>query len=463
MNCGAGGCGQSGVYGTLGTPAAANTPGVRHYASNWIDSSDNLWLFGGEGFDANGVWGELNDLRELDRATDEWVWMGGSSTVPGTLKGQSGVYGTLGKPAAGNTPGGRNNASRWTDNSGNFWLFGGGGENDLWELIPSINEWAWMGGSSTVGSSGGQVGVYGALGTPAAGNTPGSRYGAANWTDSRGDLWLYGGEGYDSNGSSGSLNDFWKYQPHANAATPTFSVGSGTYTTAQTVTISDGTTGSTIYYTTNGTTPTTSSPVYSGPVIVLSSETVEAIATASGYVASPVATATYTIPPDFAIAINPASVSVQAGQSGTTTITVQDEGGFNGNVAFACSGLPAGDTCSFSMLTVPTPAGVTYSTLTVNTSANSAAIQRNSGPLFPESALAVAFCFLGWKKRRRWQMLVLLAASAVGLSLLGGCSGGSNSGGGGGGGGTQPVTTTVTVTATSGALSHTTTFSLTVN
>jgi hypothetical protein len=115
------------------------------------------------------------------------------------------------------------------------------------------------------------------------------------------------------------------------------------------------------------------------------------------------------------------------------------------------------------MLTVPTPAGVTYSTLTVNTSANSAAIQRNSGPLFPESALAVAFCFLGWKKRRRWQMLVLLAASAVGLSLLGGCSGGSNSGGGGGGGGTQPVTTTVTVTATSGALSHTTTFSLTVN
>jgi len=457
--------GQPGIYGTLGTPAAGNVAGGRSDASGWTDSDGHLWLFGGVGYDSSGTLGYLNDLWGFNPSTNQWVWVGGSSSMNCGAGGcgQSGVYGTLGKPAAGNTPGGRNNASRWTDNSGNFWLFGGGGENDLWELIPSINEWAWMGGSSTVGSSGGQVGVYGALGTPAAGNTPGSRYGAANWTDSRGDLWLYGGEGYDSNGSSGSLNDFWKYQPHANAATPTFSVGSGTYTTAQTVTISDGTTGSTIYYTTNGTTPTTSSPVYSGPVIVLSSETVEAIATASGYVASPVATATYTIPPDFAIAINPASVSVQAGQSGTTTITVQDEGGFNGNVAFACSGLPAGDTCSFSMLTVPTPAGVTYSTLTVNTSANSAAIQRNSGPLFPESALAVAFCFLGWKKRRRWQMLVLLAASAVGLSLLGGCSGGSNSGGGGGGGGTQPVTTTVTVTATSGALSHTTTFSLTVN
>ena len=41
------------------------------------------------------------------------------------------------------------------------------------------------------------------------------------------------------------------------AATPTFSPAAGTYSSAQKVTISDGTTGATIYYTTNGTTPTT--------------------------------------------------------------------------------------------------------------------------------------------------------------------------------------------------------------
>ncbi len=47
--------------------------------------------------------------------------------------------------------------------------------NDLWEFNPSTNEWTWMGGSSTVGSNGGQSGVYGTLGTPAAGNIPGGR------------------------------------------------------------------------------------------------------------------------------------------------------------------------------------------------------------------------------------------------------------------------------------------------
>jgi hypothetical protein len=83
--------------------------------------------------------------------------------------------------------------------------------------------------------------------------------------------------------------------PAPAAATPSFSLASGTYASAQTVTISDATPGATIYYTTNGTTPTTASTKYTGAITVSSSETIEAIATASGYSTSAVATATYTI------------------------------------------------------------------------------------------------------------------------------------------------------------------------
>src|SRR5262249_51769822 len=77
-------------------------------------------------------------------------------------------------------------------------------------------------------------------------------------------------------------------------ATPTFSPGAGTYNTPQSVTISDTTAGAVIYYTTDGTTPTTSSPQYSGPISVAVSTTIKAIAV-SNSVSSNVGTATYTL------------------------------------------------------------------------------------------------------------------------------------------------------------------------
>ena len=86
--------------------------------------------------------------------------------------------------------------------------------------------------------------------------------------------------------------------PPAAAAveTPVFNVGTGTYTAVQNVTITCATTGTTIYYTTDGTEPTSSSSVYSTPVAINESCTLKAIAI-KGEDASNVATATYTIFP----------------------------------------------------------------------------------------------------------------------------------------------------------------------
>jgi hypothetical protein len=99
--------------------------------------------------------------------------------------------------------------------------------------------------------------------------------------------------------------------------------------------------------------------------------------------------------------------------------------------------------------------------LTVTTSATTSALGRRARPLFPAVTLAVAICFIGFRKRWRIQMLLFCVSGAF-LGLVSGC------GGGGSGGSTppatpQPVTSTVTITATAGSLQNTTTFSLTVN
>ncbi|HEX6773021.1 MAG TPA: chitobiase/beta-hexosaminidase C-terminal domain-containing protein, partial [Acidobacteriaceae bacterium] len=78
-------------------------------------------------------------------------------------------------------------------------------------------------------------------------------------------------------------------------AMPSFSPAGGTYGSAQNVTLSDATAGAVIYYTTDGTTPTTASSVYSAPIAVTASTTVKTMAAAPGMQASAEATAVYTI------------------------------------------------------------------------------------------------------------------------------------------------------------------------
>jgi hypothetical protein len=240
------------------------------------------------------------------------------------------------------------------------------------------------------------------------------------------------------------------------------SVAAGTYASAQSVTISDASPGAAIYYTTDGSTPTAASTVYSSPITVSVTETIKAIAIAKGLSASAVTSATYTINvPDFSLAASPASLTVTAGQSGTSSVSVTPANGFHTGVSFSCSGLPSGVTCSFSPATV-TPSEAPVSTaLTITTSASAAALQRDALPFSSGAVLATVLCCIGWRKRRQWPILVAIAAAAIGLGALSGCGGGSSANS------TttahQTTTSTITVMATSGSLQHSTTISLTVN
>jgi hypothetical protein len=193
---------QPGVYGTKGAASPGNVPGARVGSSSWIDSSGNLWLFGGA--DSNNL---FNDLWKFDGTN--WTWVSGSDTP-----NQSGVYGTRGAASPGNVPGAREGSISWIDDGGSLWLFGGvfydaSGENlfnDLWKFDGT--NWTWVSGSDTPNQSG----VYGTKGVADPNNVPGAREGSLSWIDGGGSLWLFGGYFYDTvSESENELNDLWKF------------------------------------------------------------------------------------------------------------------------------------------------------------------------------------------------------------------------------------------------------------
>lgn len=199
--------GEGGHYGTRGQPEPANIPGARQGSVGWKDANDNFWLFGGDGLDAEMDTGYLNDLWMFDGAN--WTWVSGSSSI-----NQTGIYGERGVADASNSPGGRQGSVGWTDANENFWLFGGSGYdggstgllNDLWKYDGMM--WTWVSGSASKD----ETGVYGSKEVANPANAPGSRWRSICWADGNGDLWLFGGDGFDGTGDNGYLNDLWKFE-----------------------------------------------------------------------------------------------------------------------------------------------------------------------------------------------------------------------------------------------------------
>ena len=151
------------------------------------------------------------------------------------------------------------------------------------------------------------------------------------------------------------------------------------------VTLTDATPNSSIYYTTDGSAPTTTSNAYTSAFQIAKTSTVNAFATANGLAASTVATAVYTITSaDFSLKSSSASLTVAQGGQATSTITVAPPtgGSFGSAVNLSCT--VAGNvplpTCSLSPASVTPGSQPATSTLTVSAPASAMLVPPSSAP-----------------------------------------------------------------------------------
>ncbi|MCP9747818.1 kelch repeat-containing protein [Lacihabitans sp. CS3-21] len=171
-------------------------PSARAQASSWYNSNNNsLYIYGGYGLDPKALGdGGLSDLWQFDIIAKRWI----------LLKGKSGHFeksntGVTEVASDDVTPGFRHEAINWTDDLGDFWLFGGQRttqnnimylNNDIWKYSPSNNKWMYI---------------------QSNGNPP-IQKGGNGFSDSNGNLWIFGGNYVDSELTNRVSNDLWKFK-----------------------------------------------------------------------------------------------------------------------------------------------------------------------------------------------------------------------------------------------------------
>jgi len=326
------------------------------------------------------------------------------------------------------------------------------------------------------GSTCNTPGVYGMQGTPTAANIPGGRSAPIVWVDADDNAWLIGGEGFGAtNHFAPFMNDVWEFNPASNEWTwisgPSSVSGngeSGVYPMLGTGSVGNipGGRASGIGWMGSG-----------GSFWLMGGASLDAKGN-FGYLNDvwkyeAVAAAAPT--EGFTLSASPGALSVNAGASGISTLTVTPQNGFNSAVSSTCSGLPAGATCSFSPTTVTPSGSAASAALTITTPAQ-ARLERRNSPWVPGSTLALAACLMLWRRGKNWSVCALVVAVMLGAGALSGCGGSlrtiSNPGpthpGPSGPGTSSPgasssQSSTVTVTATSGSMQQTATISLTVN
>jgi hypothetical protein len=200
---------SNGSYGIIGVAHPSNEPPCRFETiGTWVADDGGLWMYGGE----RNPFYSYSDMWRYDPTTDQWTWMHGTAGAPGGAVN----FGTLNVPAPSNTPGKRCAWTHWKDNDGKFWLFGGMTHgvnlpsNDLWMFDPITVQWTWKGGPTGLAD----VGTFTSQGVPGGGALPPALFEAtANWKDSSGRFYFYGGGYRDGTTATDEYEDIWSYDP----------------------------------------------------------------------------------------------------------------------------------------------------------------------------------------------------------------------------------------------------------
>ena len=193
-------------------------PEPRGDSAHWCTST-HLYIFGG----VNGSNHIFSDMWQLSLEDFTWEELKSSKEAPASLRDH----------ITADYPEGRNGAMTWTFNAETtvtLFMFGGnilskyprkkhiaiGYTSDMWQYAVSTDSWHYVMGSTHPG----QPGIYGSVHEMSASSVPGCRRGGATWMDPNNLLWLFGGEGADSQSpsnirSSKLLSDLWRFHPKA--------------------------------------------------------------------------------------------------------------------------------------------------------------------------------------------------------------------------------------------------------
>ena len=278
---------------------------------------------------------------------------------------------------------------------------------------------------------------------------------------------------------------------------PTSAISGASVALAATVSSAAGAPGGSVTFY-NGSTPLGSAPLNASGVATLSTTTLPVgtdtvtatYAAASNFATSTSAPATLTVsaapvkpPATYTLAANPTSLTIQQGQTATTTLTVTPAGGYSGTIAWSCSNLPANAGCAFAQNQVTLSGNDQVVTVALNiTTTQQAENHAPQSPLNP-TLFALAFWWPGGltglaifvrkrilhQRQGSWQLCLLLVCVCIFAGALSGC--GSNSSMGSSGGTSTPPSTpapptvaqvTVTATGTSGTAVATQTVNLTL-